>query len=87
MGEDVTSAGVDAGPLGRFEQRSAVSEFGSAGWPFDSAAPAIEELVREAGCGHAGDVAGPPELAPEDLRLDGVDCGVGGGGGVGDGSF
>lgn len=83
MGEDVPSASVDASPFERFEQRSTVSEFGSAGWSFGSA-PGREELAREAGGGHPGDVAGPSELAPEDVRLDGVDAGGSEGGGVGD---
>ena len=33
-------------------------------------------FARDAGGGHAGGVAGPSELAPEDVRLDGVDAGV-----------
>ena len=86
MGEDVPSASVDASPFERFEQRSTVSEFGSAGWPFGSA-PGREELVRGAGDGHAGDVVGPselvPELVPEDVGLGGVDPSVSEGGGVG----
>ena len=38
LGEDVPSrsAGAGAGPRERFEQRSVVSEFGSASWPFGS---------------------------------------------------
>ena len=36
------------------------------------------------GGGHAGDVAGPSELASEDVRLSGIDSGVSEGGGVGD---
>ena len=38
----------------------------------------------ETGGGHAGDVTGPSELAPEDAGLDGVDSGVSESGGVGD---
>ena len=41
---------------------------------------------REAGMRvtRAGDMASPSELAPDDVGLDRVDCGVGDGGGVGD---
>ena len=77
------SAFIAATSLERSEHRSTVGEFGSAGWSFGSA-PGREELAREAGGGHPGDVAGPSELAPEDVRLDGVDAGGSEGGGVGD---
>ena len=42
-----------------------------------------EELARETGGGHAGDVGGPSELAPSGVRLVGMDSGVSEGGGVG----
>ena len=83
MGEKVPSAGVDAGPLERFEQRSAVSEFGSANRPFGSA-PGREELPSETGDVRASDVVSPSELAPEDAGLDRVDFGISEGGGFGD---
>ena len=79
----MASSGADVGPLERFEQCSTVGEFGSAGWSFGSA-PGREAFAGKTGGGHTSDVAGPSELAPDNVGLNGVDSSVGEGGGAGD---
>ena len=74
LGEHVPSFGADAGPFERFEQRSTVDEFVSAGWLFGSAPGRGEFAGWGGGVGMRAMWPAHRSLRrPEDAGLDGVD--------------